>query len=971
MTQQGGNGYEEGPGMERWQQIESLFEEALRRPADERDGWLRDACAGDAELHREVVSLLANYHESGGAGPWAAAAAQLIVKPALLEPGEYLGPYQIVSFVAAGGMGEVYRARDTRLKRDVALKVLPEAFARDPGRMMRFQREAEVLASLNHPNIAQIYGVEDRALVMELVEGESPKGPLPFDDAWKIASQIAAGLEYAHEKGIVHRDLKPANVKVTPDGVVKLLDFGLAKAFTVQTSASGNPENSPTLTLGATQLGVILGTAAYMAPEQAKGKSVDKRADIWSFGVVLYELVTGERLFTGDDVSETLAQVLTKQPNLDKVPFQARRLFYKCLQKDPIDRLRDIGDARSLLEEPQSGVSNPVQAKSLPHVWIAATAMLVLAAAGLALGWYWASRPVDHPLMRFNDDLGVELDLRNGVGPTIAISPDGSRLAYVSDIDGKRQLSVRLIGSAKSNMLANTENAAAPFFSPDGRSIGFFAAGKLKKISVEGGSPVNLCDVGNLRGGYWGEDGNILFARRNGPLMRIPASGGTPAPATTLDQQQKEVTNRSAQLLPGGEAFVFTANKDNINYDDATIQVQNIKSGKRKTLVQHGYFGRYVTAASGAGYLLYVESGTIFAAPMNLKRLELTGPAVPVVDDAARASNGFAEFDVTPSGTLVYVSGSSQAGQQSLAWFNRDGTRETLPAAPAGYGHLQVSPDGTRIAMTVQQGSEVNLTVYEWAANRMTRLTTLKALGPFSSAWAPDGKHIAFAVASNDLSGPGIYWIRADGAGEPQRLLEQGLAIPSSFSPDGKRVAYTSETLREILTLPVDLADPEHPKPGKPESFLKENTNLRDSVFSPDGRWIAYVTVEGGSGRPDVFVRPFPANAAGGRWKISTVAGAKPIWSRASHELIFDSPEGTMAVSYTVKGDSFVPSQPQPWPDKAHQMPSYNRSDADLTPDGKRMLMAVQGDDTVERPTHVTFLLNFADDLAKRAEVSR
>src|SRR5215467_103694 len=360
--------------MERWRQIESLFQEALRKPVSERDAWLREACATDAELHREVVSLLANRHTSASAGPWAAAAAHLIAKPVLLEPGQHIGPYQIVSFLAAGGMGEVYRARDTKLKRDVALKALPEAFARDPGRMMRFQREAEVLASLNHPNIAHIYGVEDRALVMELVEGASPKGPMPFEEAWHIASQIAAALEYAHDKGIVHRDLKPANVKITPDGVVKLLDFGLAKAFAGQGEAPADLENSPTITLGGTEVGVILGTAAYMSPEQARGKPVDKRADIWAFGVVLYELLTGERLFKGEDASETLAQVLTKQPDFARVPVKARRLLCECLEKDSKTRLRDIGDARRLLEEPLT--ESPVQRK-LP--WVASVLMTVAA----------------------------------------------------------------------------------------------------------------------------------------------------------------------------------------------------------------------------------------------------------------------------------------------------------------------------------------------------------------------------------------------------------------------------------------------------------------------------------------------------------------------------------------------------------------------------------------------------------------
>src|SRR5215469_5355 len=430
-----------GGRLNRWQQIESLFQEALRHPVEERDAWLREACATDTELHREVVSLLANHHESASAGPWAAAAAQLIVKPVLLEPGQYVGPYQVTSFLAAGGMGEVYRARDTKLKRDVALKVLPDAFARDPGRLARFQREAEVLASLNHPNIAHIYGVEERALVMEFVEGESPKGPLPFEDAWKVALQIADALEYAHDRGVIHRDLKPANVKVTPDGVVKLLDFGLAKAFSETPDASNaDPENSPTVTLGATVAGTVMGTAAYMAPEQARGKRVDKRADIWSWGVVLYELLTGERVFKGDEAADTLAQVLTKEPDWDRAPAQVHRLLQRCLEKDPKKRLRDIGEARYVLDK-SPAPPEPVTAPKRSWLGWTAAAVLAVAAAGFAALWL---RPAPLPhVMRFEIHAPPGGTLPLG---TPAISPDGRTIAFtVNDPDGKRRIHLRPI----------------------------------------------------------------------------------------------------------------------------------------------------------------------------------------------------------------------------------------------------------------------------------------------------------------------------------------------------------------------------------------------------------------------------------------------------------------------------------------------------------------------------------------------
>ncbi len=430
-----------------------------------------------------------------------------------MSPEQMVGHYRITAKLGEGGMGEVYRAVDTKLDREVALKVLPPAFASDAGRMARFEREAKVLASLNHPNIAAIYGVEERALVMELVEGASPKGPMPFDDAWKIAAQIASALEYAHDKGIVHRDLKPDNIKITPDGVVKLLDFGLAKAFTEQKEPSANPEHSPTLTIGATEVGVILGTAAYMAPEQAKGKSVDKRADIWAFGVVLYELLTGERLFKGEDVSETLVSVLRDEPDLTKVPAKTRRLLRRCLEKDPKQRLRDIGEARFFLDDPVA----PAEPKSR-WPWLIAAA-LALALIVISVFAYRATRRQEQPLTRLDVDLGPEAI--TGVNTTVAISPDGRRIVYPArGPDGRQQLATRLLDQTAPTLLPGTQGAFDPFFSPDSQWIGFFAVGQLKKIAVQGGAPVNLCAVANPVGGSWGEDGNIVFAPGTaGPLF--------------------------------------------------------------------------------------------------------------------------------------------------------------------------------------------------------------------------------------------------------------------------------------------------------------------------------------------------------------------------------------------------------------------------------------------------------------------
>jgi serine/threonine protein kinase len=585
-----------------------------------------------------------------------------------LSVGDKLGHYEILSSLGKGGMGEVYRARDSRLKRDVAIKVLPEAFARDPERMARFQREAEVLASLNHPYIATIHGVEDRALVMELVEGHPPQGPLPFEEAWKIASQIAAALEYAHERGIVHRDLKPANILIGSDGAVKLLDFGLAKAFSNQREPSASPENSPTLTLGATEVGVILGTAAYMAPEQARGKGVDKRADIWSFGVVLYELLTGERLFTGEDAAETLAAVIHKQPDLAKVPREARRLLEECLRKDPRQRLRDIGDAKRLLGEGAAASTPASRPARLP--WIAAGSMAAVAAAlAIALLAPWrAENPVDRPLVRLDVDLGADVSLPEPSSgeSSVAISPDGTRLVYPSGTPPR--LFIRRLDQPKAIELPGTRGAVTgPIFSPDGLWVGFWAGNRMNKISVEGGAVVPLSDGVRFAGASWGEDGDIVMSEYLGRgLLRIPAGGGPPEAVAGLDSGEIALSN--PRFLPGGKAILFAGATGT---DLRTIEVLTLADRHRRIVARNGgssprYLAPSISGPGGVGHLVYVNQTTLFAIPFDLAKLETRGTAVPILDDVAyQPNNGTGQFDVSPApsghGTLVYRRGPNPA----------------------------------------------------------------------------------------------------------------------------------------------------------------------------------------------------------------------------------------------------------------------------------------------------------------------
>jgi len=699
-----------------------------------------------------------------------------------LAAGTRLGSYEILAPIGAGGMGEVYRARDTRLKRDVALKVLPDSFARDPERMARFQLEAEVLASLNHPNIASIYGVEDHALIMELVEGESPKGPLPFDEAWKIATQIADALEYAHEKGIIHRDLKPPNVKVTPEGVVKLLDFGLAKAFTAQTEAASNPERSPTVTIRATQAGVILGTAAYMSPEQAKGKAVDKRADIWAFGCVLFELLAGQRAFDGDSVSETLAAVLKTEPDWSALPgatpLHVRRLLKRCIEKDPRKRWRDIGDVRMVSDESMEIVQVPADRRFWLPWGASAVLTVALMIAGIAL--WLVMRPVEHPLMRLGVDLGPNVAMQTNGGANLILSPDGTRLVFPSNgPNGQPRLSTRLLSQEQSTPITGTEGAHGDaFFSPDGLWIGFFADGKLKKISLQAGTPITLCDAPNPRGGSWGDDNNIVFAPNiGGGLLRVSAYGGTPYPLT---EPKGRGSNRWPQVLPGARSVLFTAVDSGPNFENASIEIQSLQTGQRKTLHTGGSYGRYTPS----GHLLYVHQGTLFARTFDLQRLELTGPPAPIVEDITNSAvTGSAQFDFSTApaglGMLVYQMG--KEAQTSIFWLESTGKTQPLYAVPGFYLTPRFSPDGKRLAVALYSGNS-GLWLSDLERDALLRLTS--TAGDNGPVWSPDGKHIAYVSAQT-----GIYWVRSDASTTPERLTRsEYITFPYSFSPDGRRL---------------------------------------------------------------------------------------------------------------------------------------------------------------------------------------
>jgi Tol biopolymer transport system component len=892
-----------------------------------------------------------------------------------LSTGTRLGPYEIRAAIGAGGMGEVYRATDTKLRRDVALKVLPTAFVRDSDRMARFGREAQMLAALNHPNIAAIYGVEEsggvRALVMELVEGPTladriAGGPIPVEESLRIARQIAEALEYAHEKGVIHRDLKPANVKVTFEGVVKVLDFGLAKAVSDDPAVS-DPSLSPTLTIGATQAGVILGTAAYMSPEQAHGRTADRRADIWSFGAVLYEMLTAKLAFTGESVSDTLASVLKLEPDWNALPAATpaaiRKLLRQCLTKDRKQRLQAIGDARIAIDDYLANPSaEPVieQRSRAKLPWVVAATLSVLLI--LALGAWWrATRPEAKPLIRLNVEMGPDAILTGIGGPHAVISPDGTRLVYrIRGADGKPRLATRALDQSQAIPLVGTESATVPFFSPDGQWVGFFADGKLKKILAQGGGVVTLCDAPNPRGASWGDDDNIVAALDSASgLSIVSSSGGSAHPLTQLNKEKRETTHRFPQVLPEAKAVLFVASATTGNYDDASIEVQSLKTGARKTLQRGAYFGHYLPS----GHLIFMRQGVLFGAPLNLDRLELYGTPLPVLEDVpAGAESGTAHFHFSQTGTVVYRSGRGAIEGRAIFWLEDLGKVRPLRTNLAVYTSPRFAPDGRRLAVTLLQNGKTDVWIYDLDRDTMSRLTSAPG-NNHSPIWTPDGKHIVFGS-----TGKGMSWIRADGAGEARLLTESSdLQEPASFAPDGKRLAFVdraSGTGYDIWTLPIQSGDSDNPQAGKPEPFLVTTQTENYPAFSPDGHWLAYA-----SGGLDVFVRPFPG--PGGKWQISTGGGAYPIWSPKAHEIFYRAADGRiMVTTYTVKGDSFLADKPRVWSERRLQE-SGTAPSLDISPDGKRfaVLLAPDAVDEQKPTTQMIFLFNFFDELRRRVPV--
>ena len=933
-----------------------------------------------------------------------------------LSIGTTLGPYSVTGHLGSGGMGEVYRARDTKLDRDVALKVLPEAFTADPERLARFEREAKVLASLNHPNIAGIYGLEDsgdtKALVLELVEGPtlaecisagslSPgggegrgEGGLPVDAALPIAKQIADALEAAHESGIIHRDLKPANIKVREDGTVKVLDFGLAKAFQPE-SADPNLSQSPTisLTAAATQMGMIIGTAAYMAPEQARGRPVDKRADIWAFGVVLFEMLSGAKPFPGDDLSQTLARVIDRDPDWTALPAELSpslgTYLRRCLEKDPRQRVRDIGDVRLAVEGAfDLAVVSPQEAaapSAIGRSWSLALAGLLGAVVTGAATWGLLGSSTSTPetsYLQFGvapaDQLGSTgggLLTENQALSRIAfaLSPDGRQVVFVGMSDGADQLYLRSLGESEAQPIPGTAGAMNPFFSPDGAAVGFIAIDQLMKVALDGGPPVPLAPTQGPEtyGASWGEAGTIVFAPRGSELLAVPAEGGT-APALIGAEDDPQRTNyRLPWMLPGGDAVLLTqvANYRGREWEDAQVVVYNLATNERTVLLQ-GANPMYASS----GHLLFVRLGVLWAAPFDLEALEVTGPEVPVVEDVTQsarvasvpADTGAAQVTISPTGTLVYLPGGLLSPDaRELTWYDRMGGRTPLGVRPGQYWTPRVSHDGSRVA--VSEAGPDQAVIYDLRRGIPQRLPGLMAnIG----AWMPDDSRILGRGATIDSELSDLVWQTTDGAEAEHLMTSQSAPFVGDVTPDGQTLLFVEPTQNaagsqsDILTLRLD--SPEE----MPVPLFNSPANEMYPALSPDGRWLAYA--HDGSGQFEVHVVRYPERDDG--VQVSTAGGRMPAWSAEGDELFYlrygasSSDQDVMMVVDVSTDDRFVPETPRELFRGSFQHSRQTRT-YDVAPDGRFLMVERDSSSLASRAASLVFIEHWVEELKARVPV--
>ncbi|MBZ5589864.1 MAG: serine/threonine-protein kinase [Acidobacteriia bacterium] len=895
-----------------------------------------------------------------------------------LQEGARLGSYQIVSPLGVGGMGVVYRAKDTRLGRDVALKFLPPDFAEDPERHARFEREAKLLASLNHPHIAVLFGLEHldghHALAMELVEGEGlderiGRGAIPMEEAIAIAVQVADALEAAHEKGIVHRDLKPANVRVRPDGTVKVLDFGLAKSWDEQASSS-DLAFSPTITGHHTRAGVILGTAAYMSPEQARGKPVDKRADIWAFGCLVYEMLTGAKTFGGDTVTDVIAAVVTRDPDWGALPPAVtpgvRQALQRCLEKDLKRRFRDIGDARFELEEgmrlsgaeapsptPTPTVAvQPLRRSALP--WIAAGLGLALA-AGFATAYLRTASARPRVVRSYVLPPDKTHFTFGGATGGAVLSPDGTRIVVAATDDaGKMLLWLRPLDSLTAQPLEGTDGGSYPFWSPDSRFVGFFVPGKLKKIDILGGPPQTVCDASSGRGGTWSQESTIVFAPDvYGGLRRVASAGGTSAAITEPDRPRGQTSQRWPVFLPDGRRFIYWAGNPTASAQETKgIYVGTLDEKGQQFLLQADSDALFAPP----GYLLYLREQSLMAQPFDPGSLKVKGEAFPVAEDVASPeSYRLGRFSVSQDRNLVYLTG--QSDQARVVWMNAVGQQTGTVGEPSIVGGIKLSPSGQTLAEILQEPQTKNVDV--WLVDLARGVKTRFTFDPgadFDPVWSPDGGRIAWS--SNSKGHFDLYAKSSTGAGEPEELLvSDGDKYCTDWSRDGRFLAFSQldpkgVTGADIWVLPL-FGD------RKPYPFLATKFNEGNGMFSPDGRWLAYQSNE--SGRPEIYITPFPQG--GGKWQVSQGGGVTASWKVDGQGLYFATPDGRlMEASVGSKGPAVEVGTPHEYSKAMMAAPNPGAWSYAVAPKGDRVLV-VQSEKSSAVP--LTLVTNWTEGLKR------
>ena len=905
-----------------------------------------------------------------------------------LAAGFKLGPYEIVSMLGAGGMGEVYRAHDTRLRREVAIKILPEGFGDNADRVTRFTREAQLLASLNHPAIASIYGFEEgpaeaghhmRGLVMELVEGPTLaerllSRPMPLDEVLAVSRQIVEGLEAAHEQGVIHRDLKPANIKVRSDGTVKILDFGLAKAMDAGAANSVNVPagsivgltHSPTMASPLTMTGaMIIGTAPYMAPEQARGRAVDRRVDIWAFGCVLFEMLTGERAFPGDDVTAVLAKIIEREPNWSALPAatpsHVRRLLHRTLDKDPKSRLRDIGEARVAITQPPADESPRVQPKAdragKRLGWIVASALAIALAVSL-VAWWRAGTPISREIDRYDITTPPGSSLGLIGQPALTISADGRAIAFVATSDGVSRLYVRRRDEVESRAIPGTEGASSPAFSPDGLWLAFVSGTELKKTTLDG-PPVALARVGDHRGIAWLDNESIVFAPYAAQnLVRISASGGQPVAISKLDATKGERTHRWPVVLPGGRDVLFTvgtyASPD--SYETSRIDAVNIATGDRRTVFEGASMARYVP-----GRLLLSRGGLLYTVPFDANTLAVSGsPSIFLRGVGGDITTGAVHFAAAADGTLVYVPETTPGGaQRLLAWVDQSGVSLPLALPPNNYNDLRISPDGSRVAVIVGASGSGDVWIHDFRRGTMTRLTfDAKNASPI---WSKDGEYVYFTAIDSSGLKTTIKKRRADGGRDAETVASvNSRAYLRDFAPDDLSVfvdefAQATDAAGERAEVAMVPLTPS----GKKQIVVSTPGDDYETAVAPNGRWFAHSSDE--SGRTEIYVRDL--SDKGGRWQVSTSGGREPHWSSDSRTLYYRFENRLIAAAVTGQA-AFGIDTPRRLFDGIYDLQSATNLTFDVDRGGRssRFLMLRPADEQKRTPpTTIRLVLNALD----------